>query len=80
MLAVIEKELIARERSGMMEMGHQSHEKKPPTATTLLQGRIPSVCCYCNQQHKPSSCMTVVQVDARKGILKKVHLSAKGPS
>ena len=74
MLTTFEKELIARERSGMTELSHQTHEDKPSTAAALISGNPSSAmppCCYCNQVHKPASCSTVLQVDARKHILRR---------
>ena len=38
-----------------------------------MSGNSPNaqLCCYCSQTHKPASCEVVVQVEARKQILKK---------
>ena len=55
MLTAIEKELTARERSGMTEVGRQSQEEKLSTATAFLSGNSSSSsppCCYCSQPHR----------------------------
>jgi len=76
MLAEIEKELNAREWSGMNESGppSQSREDKLPTATALMSRTLSNSqpgCCYCNHPHKSANCETVVQVGLRKQILKR---------
>ena len=56
-----------------VESGQQVQDDKSSTAAALISGNpagSPS-CCYCSHSHKPSSCETVVHVDARKQILKK---------
>ena len=78
LLAAIEQELTARERSGMNASNqHPQHgDERPPvaTATALMSGNSPTsqpICCYCNQAHKSFNCESVVQVEARKQILRK---------
>ena len=77
MLTAIEQELTARERSGMNEISRQPQHREDnpsvPTATALMSGNSPSsqLCCYCSQSHKPANCEAVVQVVARKQILKR---------
>ena len=66
LMAVIEEEIVARERLGRSKNPRRNEGKPPPTGTTLLSSTT-STCCYCDQQHRSSDCSTVTQVDARVG-------------
>jgi len=53
---------------------HQQQQKddKLLTEVALISAVQPS-CCYCSKSHKSVNCQTVVQVSARKQILKKAN-------
>jgi hypothetical protein len=70
LITVIEEEIVARERLGQSKNSRRNDGKPPPTGTTLLSATT-SNCCYCDQQHRPTDCSTVTQVDARKQLLQK---------
>ena len=71
---------MARERSHgpAQDRRHAQDKSKtrpPSTATTLFSGtqrtdKRSIVCCYCQQSHSPADCLTVVNLDARRQILK----------
>ena len=69
LMAAIEEEIVARERLGPSRAPRRSDSKPHPTATTLVTKESPTgplTCCYCNQQHRPTDCTVVAQVDERK--------------
>ena len=72
-LTHIEKEIEARERANTV---NPSNLKKPPrenpTAVSLVASNPETLsCCYCRQPHPTKGCTNVVQVGARKEILRK---------
>ena len=77
LMEAIEEEIIARERIDMSAVRQPTPRREgrtPPTATTLVSGNTLGVtvpCCYCNQFHAPTNCDTVVEVEARKQLLRK---------
>ena len=71
-MAVIEKEIDARERAGatFVTTARNHVTKDLPTSAALFSGDSSSVCCsYCGQSHSSVSCKTVVASDARKHVL-----------
>jgi len=70
MLDTIEQELNARERSGVIVVRQPQQQDDKPTGAALFTS-IQPICCCCNNPHKPFNCEAVVQVRARKQILKK---------
>ena len=77
LMEAIEEEIIARERidvSAVRQPTTRREGRTPPTATTLVSGNTLGVtvpCCYCNQFHTPTNCDTVIEVEARKQLLRK---------
>lgn len=76
-MEAIEEEIIARERIDMSTV-HQPTPRReartPYTAMTLVSGNTLGMtvpCCYCNQFHAPTNCDTVIEVEARKQLLRK---------
>ena len=73
-MAVIEKEIDARERCGatFVTTTRNHGTKDLPTAAALFSSDSSSVCCsYYGQSHSSVSCKTVVCFDARKQVLTK---------
>ena len=67
-------ELEARKRAVVNTTAATQHRgQNLSTAATLITGKpatkIP--CCYCQQEHSPASCKDVIQVNARKQVLRK---------
>ena len=74
-MAVIEKEIDARERAGatFVTTTRNHGTKDLPTAAALFSGDSSSVCCsYCGKSHSSVSCKTVIGFDARKQVLTKI--------
>ena len=71
----LEQEIKARERTAADSVNPspqvKKHTKDQHTAAALISVNPSSSCCYCHQPHPSDACGTVVQVDARKQILKK---------
>ena len=66
LMAAIEEEIVARERLGTSRAPRRPDSKPLLTATTLVTRKSltgPLTCCYCNQQHRPTDCTVVSQVD-----------------
>ena len=76
LLRIAEEELLTRERTHTPTQTplRQSQDKPRSTATTLFSGTQPPAasptCCYCQQPHSSTDCMSVPSVSARKQILK----------
>ncbi len=76
LLTAVEEEITARERLDLAQRAQakpprRSESKAPSTATTLVSKESVQACCYCDQEHRPTDCTTVSEVDARKQILRK---------
>ena len=78
LLKIMGEEVEARERIHSKESKpvapptRRLAEQHYSTATTLVSGTNPMpACCFCQQQHPSSMCTVVVEVEARKQILKK---------
>ena len=76
LMSTIEEEIVARERLGPSKTPCTLKSKPPLTATTLVTNESPinppsPTCCYCNQQHRPTDCTVVTQVDERKQLLRR---------
>ena len=71
----LEREIKARERAVADPVNPSSQVKKHTrdqhTAAALVSVASNPSCCYCQQSHPSGTCGTVVQIDARKQILKK---------
>ena len=82
MLEAIEKELNARERSGVTDVCQPQQRDDKSTAATFISA-IQPVCCYCGNSHKPFNCQTIVQVGARKQDFEEsralLYMLEKGP-
>ena len=74
LLAVWEEELIVRERAQDPTHSKPVTEKRkhPSTAATLISGTSDAsgLCCYCQNPHSATSCSTVTDLDARRGMLR----------
>ncbi len=76
LLEIVEKELVARERANhqVHAQVRRSQEKLRRPATTLFSSTQPPAfspsCCYCQQDHASADCSSVLDVGARKQILR----------
>ena len=72
LMSIIEREIDARERASTANQVPRRVPREIPTATTLLSsGSTMPKCSYCRQNHPSVSCKTVMDVAARKQILRK---------
>ena len=72
-MKIFEQEVDARERASLPS--GTGTQPRTPTAATLVAGNSPSnttiSCVFCNQKHPSASCTQVVDVPARKEILRR---------
>ena len=73
LMEVLEREITARERAvGTSNQVPRRHNRELPTATALLTSSLATPkCSYCRQNHPSSSCRSVLDVAARKQILRR---------
>ena len=76
-MKILEQETDARERASLSSAPNTSRTTPPrmPTAATLVASNSESfgtnICVYCNQSHRSISCTTVVDVPARREVLRR---------
>jgi len=72
LMKLIEREIDARERASTGNQTQRKFHREPPTAAAMLSsGTMQPKCSYCRQNHPSACCKTVVDVAARKQILRK---------
>ena len=71
-MRIIEREIDTRERASTASQVPRKVPRDIPTATTLLSSSLTMPkCSYCRLNHPSVSCKTVVDVAARRQILRK---------
>ena len=74
MMEVMEREIRARERSGIPPPQQKTPQRStsiPPTASSLLTGVTSQfTCVYCSGPHPSSSCSTMKEIETHKQILR----------
>ncbi|XP_065917691.1 uncharacterized protein [Dysidea avara] len=72
LMQLIDREIDARERASIGNYMPRKTRTEPPTAAMLLaSGAVQPKCAYCRHNHSSTSRKTIVDVTARKQILRK---------
>ncbi|KAL5474082.1 hypothetical protein EMCRGX_G028656 [Ephydatia muelleri] len=72
-LKIIEREVEARERAVDSSVAKKPNARNSTTSSLLASGAKfeHGTCCYCEQDHQPSHCMRVTDIEEKKSILMK---------
>jgi len=72
LMKLIEREIDARERASAGSQTQRRFRGELPTAAAILSsGMVKPKCSYCRQNHSSASCKVVIDISARKQMLRK---------